>query len=77
MSLDAENTFFSLTEPDSVKAVLQEVEICPFLPPILRGTCAQPAWTAIQAPALVVDGALDVLVGEPRAKLLFGAHQRS
>lgn len=73
MSLDAENTFFSLTEPDSVKAVLQEVEICPGLPSLLVGTCAHPAWTAIKAPALVVDGALDVLVGAPRAKLLFDA----
>jgi pimeloyl-ACP methyl ester carboxylesterase len=75
MSLDAENTFFSLTEPDSVKAVLQETELCPFpfLPGIFTGTCARPAWASITAPALVVDGALDPLVGENRAQALFHA----
>ncbi|PYT66337.1 MAG: hypothetical protein DMG39_27035 [Acidobacteria bacterium] len=60
-------TYLTLTEPDAVFVILEEAGALPFFatsPPT-------PAWGTIQVPALVVDGALDPLVGTDHAQVLF------
>jgi pimeloyl-ACP methyl ester carboxylesterase len=67
MSADAFLTFVSISEPDSVRAVGEEVT------PAFFDAALVPAWPTIHVPALVVDGALDPLVGADRAQALFNA----
>ena len=62
-------TYLTLTEPDAVYVILEEAGAAPFFttsPPA-------PAWRTIQVPALVVDGALHLLVGTDHAQALFDA----
>ena len=65
ISADAFNTYVSLSEPDSKSAILELAS------PDFFNAAVVPAWGAIRVPALVVDGALDALVGEDRAQILF------
>ncbi|PYU81712.1 MAG: hypothetical protein DMG50_15005 [Acidobacteria bacterium] len=59
-------------QPDSSIAVVEEVNICPLSPPVVNVCPAQTLpWGNITVPALVVDGALDLLVGEDLANTLF------
>jgi pimeloyl-ACP methyl ester carboxylesterase len=67
MSAEAFLTFVSISEPDSVRAVGEEVT------PAFFDAALVPAWPTIHVPALVVDGALDPLVGADRAQALFNA----
>jgi pimeloyl-ACP methyl ester carboxylesterase len=67
ISADALATFVSLSEPDSVLAIEEEAS------PLFFNATLVPACPAIHVPALVVDGALDVLVGADRAQALFSA----
>ena len=67
ISADALATFFSLSEPDSVPAIEEQAS------PLFFNLALVPAWPAIHVPALVVDGALDPLVGVDRAQALFNA----
>jgi pimeloyl-ACP methyl ester carboxylesterase len=67
MSADAFATFVSLSEADSVRAIGEEVT------PAFFDAALVPAWPNIHVPALVVDGALDPLVGADRAQALFSA----
>jgi pimeloyl-ACP methyl ester carboxylesterase len=60
-------TFVALSEPDGVRVIVEE------LSPQFFQAVVEPAWPAIHVPALVVDGAQDVLVGEARAEALFTA----
>jgi pimeloyl-ACP methyl ester carboxylesterase len=77
ISPDALTTFSTppLLQPDASIAVLQEVLICPGFLGAVPGLTVCPAqnvnWGNITAPALVVDGALDLLVGEDLANALF------
>lgn len=57
----------SSSEPDSVRVMLEE------LSPEYFHAVITPVWPNIRVPALVVDGALDILVGEERAQALFDA----
>jgi pimeloyl-ACP methyl ester carboxylesterase len=67
MSQDAENTFYSISAPDidSTTAIVEAVSP-PFFAAVLP-------WGNITVPALIVDGALDPLVGADLAQQLFGA----
>jgi pimeloyl-ACP methyl ester carboxylesterase len=67
ISPDALATFLSLSEPDSVPAIEEQAS------PLFFNLALVPAWPAIHVPALVVDGALDLLVGVDRAQELFNA----
>ncbi len=67
MSADAFLTFVSISEADSVQAVGEEIS------PLFFNAALVPAWPTIHTPALVVDGALDPLVGVDRAQALFNA----
>jgi pimeloyl-ACP methyl ester carboxylesterase len=59
-------------QPDSSIAIVEEVNICPLSPPVVNVCPAQTLpWGNITVPALVVDGALDLLVGEDLASTLF------
>ena len=60
-------TYYSLSEPDSVQVILEMMS-----PDFFQATII-PSWSRIQAPALVVDGAQDLVVGEERARALYGA----
>jgi pimeloyl-ACP methyl ester carboxylesterase len=60
-------TYYSLSEPDSVRATLELIS-----PEFYQATVT-PSWSQIEAPALVVDGAQDQLVGEERARALYDA----
>jgi pimeloyl-ACP methyl ester carboxylesterase len=64
-------------QADSVKVLVQETELCPviafFIAPGLVSSCPVPALGNIHVPALVVDGALDLVVGEDRAQAVFNA----
>jgi pimeloyl-ACP methyl ester carboxylesterase len=60
-------TYYSLSEPDSVQVILEMMS-----PDFFQATIT-PSWSRIQAPALVVDGAQDLVVGEERARALYGA----
>jgi pimeloyl-ACP methyl ester carboxylesterase len=66
-----------LLQPESSIAVIQETEICSGFLGGVPGLTLCPAeavpWGSITAPALVVDGALDKLVGEDLATILFNA----
>lgn len=70
ISPDAFATFVSpqFLQPDSTNAILEEAALSGFFV-----TYLQPAWQAINMPALVVDGYLDPLVGEKPATDLFNA----
>ena len=59
--------FYSLSEPDSVRATVEMIS-----PEFYQATVT-PSWSHIEAPALVVDGAQDLVVGEERAKALYDA----
>ena len=67
ISTDAFATFVSISQPDSVRALLEIVS------PDFFAAALLPAWPKIQVPALVVDGALDPVVGQHRAQALFDA----
>jgi pimeloyl-ACP methyl ester carboxylesterase len=67
ISPDAFATFASMSQPDSVRAILESVS------PDFFAAALLPAWPKIQVPALVVDGALDPLVGKDRAQALLDA----
>jgi pimeloyl-ACP methyl ester carboxylesterase len=67
ISPDAFATFVSLSEADSVLALEEEVS------PDFFNAALVPAWPTIRVPALVVDGALDPIVGTDRAQALFNA----
>lgn len=76
ISPDALATFSSppLLQPDSSIAVVQEVNLCPLFPNVTPVCPAQTVpWGSITVPALVVDGSLDLLVGEQLANDLFTA----
>jgi pimeloyl-ACP methyl ester carboxylesterase len=67
MSVDAENTFYALSAPDTDSTLaIEEAASQAFFSYFLR-------WNLITVPALVVDGALDPLVGEDLSVQLFGA----
>lgn len=63
----------SFLQTDSAVAIVQEVNFCSNFLNILVTACPVPTWGNITVPALVVDGALDLLVGEDRAQALFNA----
>jgi len=67
ISDEAFQIYLSLCEADSVRVILEE-----FSPEYFQAVIS-PAWPRILVPALVVDGALDVGVGEERAQILFDA----
>ena len=67
MSSQAEDTFYSLSEPDSVLAIEEAAS------PQFFNAALVPAWPAIKVPALVADGALDPLVGTASSQALFKA----
>jgi len=67
ISSDAFTTFVAMSEPDSVRALLESVS------PDFFATFLIPAWPKISVPALVVDGALDPVVGKDQAQALFDA----
>jgi pimeloyl-ACP methyl ester carboxylesterase len=67
MSNAAYETYSSLTEADGVRATLELVS------PEFYHANVTPSWSQIKAPALVVDGAQDSLVGEERARALYDA----
>jgi pimeloyl-ACP methyl ester carboxylesterase len=79
ISPDALTTFSTppLLQPESSIAIVQEAEICPAFLGALPGLTVCPAqavpWGNITVPALVVDGALDRLVGEDLAQTLFNS----
>lgn len=54
-------------EADSVRVLLEQMS------PVFFQAVISPAWPLIHVPALVVDGALDIVVGEERAQALFDA----
>ena len=63
-----------ILQPDSSIAVVEEVNLCPLSPPVVPTCPAQTVpWGRITIPALVVDGFLDLLVGEQLANNLFTA----
>jgi len=66
-------THYSMSEADSVRAILelaspQNTDYVNFYHDNI-----DPSWSQIEAPALVVDGALDPTVGEERARALYDA----
>jgi pimeloyl-ACP methyl ester carboxylesterase len=63
MSPQAEDTFYSISDPDSVPAIEEAAGLSGAFNAALLS-----AWPAIHQPALVADGALDPLVG-PQASL--------
>jgi pimeloyl-ACP methyl ester carboxylesterase len=67
MSSQAEDTFYSLPEPDSVLAIEEAAS------PLFFNAALVPAWPTIRVPALVADGALDPLVGPQSSQALFDA----
>lgn len=71
ISPDALTTFVSpsFLQPDSALAILEEANVCPLYLPI----CPVPIWSNIKVPALVVDGALDLLVGVDLSQTLFNS----
>ena len=60
-------TFYAMLEADSIPALVQQG-----LPGFFE-TVMAPALTAVQVPALVVDGAYDFSIGEARATALYNA----
>lgn len=64
---DALAQFLATLRPDSTRAILEMVSTDFFRDEI------SPAWPRIAAPALVMDGATDLLVGTARATALFEA----
>ena len=86
ISADALTTFSAppYSQPESSIAIVQEAEICPGFLGAVPGLTVCPAqavppsltaqfWGNINVPALVVDGALDLLVGEDLATSLFNS----
>ena len=79
ISPDALTTFSTppFLQPESSIAVVQETELCPIFLGTVPGLTACPAqsvpWGNITVPALVVDGALDLLVGEDLSTSLFNS----
>jgi pimeloyl-ACP methyl ester carboxylesterase len=69
ISSSAFTTYLTFTEPDAVFVILEEAGALPFF----TTSPLAPAWARIQIPALVVDGALDLLVGTDHAQALFDA----
>jgi len=67
MSSQAEDTFYSLSDPDSVLAIEEAAS------PVFFNAALVPAWPRIHVPALVADGALDLLVGPQSSQALFHA----
>jgi pimeloyl-ACP methyl ester carboxylesterase len=66
-------THYSMSEEDSVRAILElaspeNTEYATFYQDNIT-----PKWSQIEAPALVVNGALDLTVGEERARALYDA----
>ena len=79
ISADALTMFSAppLLQPESSIAIVQEAEICPAFLGAVPGLTVCPAqavpWGNITVPALVVDGALDVLAGTDLAQTLFNS----
>lgn len=86
ISADALTTFSAppFSQPESSIAIVQEAEICPAFLGAVPGLTVCPAravppsttaqfWGNITVPALVVDGALDVLAGMDLAQTLFNS----
>jgi pimeloyl-ACP methyl ester carboxylesterase len=69
ISPDAFGIFLTFTEPDGVFVILELAGAIPFF----GASPFAPAWGTIQVPALVVDGALDPLVGTDNAQALYDA----
>jgi len=67
MSSQAEDTFYSLSEPDSVLAIEEAAS-----PSSLTQSWSRPG-RQFKVPALVADGALDPLVGTASSQALFKA----
>jgi pimeloyl-ACP methyl ester carboxylesterase len=69
ISSDAFNTFAlpPFSQEDSLNAVLEAAS------PAFFNAYLVPAWPKIRVPALVVDGDLDVMVGEQSSQLLFNS----
>lgn len=67
ISNEAFAAFAAMSEPDGVRVILEEAS-----PDYFHAIIAT-AWPRIHAPALVVDGAQDLLVGEARARALYDA----
>jgi pimeloyl-ACP methyl ester carboxylesterase len=69
MSPDAEDTFYAISAPDidSTFAIEESAS------PLFFAAALPSGWGQIRVPALVVDGALDPLVGGALAGQLFGA----
>jgi pimeloyl-ACP methyl ester carboxylesterase len=67
MSSQAEDTFFSISDPDSVMALEEAAS------PLFFNAALVPAWPAIHVPVLIGDGALDPLVGKQSSQALFNA----
>jgi|SRR5215211_2544038 len=67
ISNEAFETHYSLQEADSVQATLELAS------PEFYQAAITPSWAQIKAPALVVDGALDLTVGEESATALYNA----
>jgi pimeloyl-ACP methyl ester carboxylesterase len=77
ISNEAFETHYSMSEEDSVRAILElaspegydpDNDGVPFYEKYIT-----PSWSQIKAPALVVDGAQDLTVGEERARALYDA----
>jgi pimeloyl-ACP methyl ester carboxylesterase len=68
MSTQAEDTFYSISEPDAVPALEQEAGLSAAFDAAWLS-----AWSAIKVPALVADGALDPLVGPQISTNLYNA----
>jgi len=64
---DAFAGFLAISEADSARVILEQAS-----PEFFQAEIT-PAWPNITAPALVVDGAQDLLVGEARARALYEA----
>jgi pimeloyl-ACP methyl ester carboxylesterase len=71
ISSDAFNTFAlpPFSQEDSLNAVLEAAS------PVFFNAYVVPAWRKIRVPALVADGYLDPLAGEPASQQLFNALQ--
>lgn len=67
MSSQAEDAFFSISDPDAVPAIGELVTKAFF------DAALAPAWPKIKVPVLIVDGALDPLVGTQSSQALFNA----
>jgi pimeloyl-ACP methyl ester carboxylesterase len=66
-------THYSMSEEDSVRAILELASPENTAYATFYQDNITPSWSQIEAPALVVNGALDPTVGEERARALYDA----